>query len=87
MNIGKHASMFQSLSVFCHYCFSLFYHRYSNNPPFICIIELNVVFPTSETDQRAHHEGEHEDGEPSGQHEEEPRSADHSMYGSDVVFL
>ena len=59
---------------------------HANNPHCVHITERNVVFSASETDQRAHHEGEHEDGEPSGQHEEEPRSADHSMYGSDVLL-
>ena len=33
----------------------------------------------TETDQHADHEGEHENREPSSQHEEEPGSADHSL--------
>lgn len=32
-----------------------------------------------ETDQHAYNEGEHEDGEPSGQHEEEQSSANYSL--------
>lgn len=37
------------------------------------------VLLLSEADQRSHHEGEHEDWEPSRQHEEEPRASDHSV--------
>lgn len=40
---------------------------------------LLSCFLSSETDQCTHNEGEHENREPSSQHEEEPCSSDHSV--------
>lgn len=46
-----------------------------------CLRSVILQLPSlvAETDQRANHEGEHEDGQPASQHEEGPCHPDHPM--------
>lgn len=46
---------------------------------YVFIISVCACFLPSEADQRSHNEGEHENWEPSCQHEEEPCASDHSV--------
>lgn len=58
----------------------MFFCRFMRRLPSGDFLTLGVfVLPLSEADQRSHHEGEHEDWEPSRQHEEEPCASDHSV--------